>query len=175
MPTIMTHAVVPLALAVAVGPVRISREVALMGAALAILPDADVFGLAMGVQYGDEWGHRGATHSLVFAAIVAGLLSAIWKPARSFGAFLFLTFATASHGLLDAFTDGGLGIALLWPFDLERYFAPITPIRVSPIGAGFLSMRGLETLLSEIKWIWLPCAVFALAVLGVRRAARARS
>ena len=32
--------------------------------ALSLLPDADVVGFALGVQYGDPWGHRGATHSL---------------------------------------------------------------------------------------------------------------
>src|SRR5687768_17218569 len=35
--------------------------------ALSMLPDADVIGFAFGVQYGDEWGHRGATHSFVFS------------------------------------------------------------------------------------------------------------
>jgi inner membrane protein len=27
--------------------------------ALAMLPDLDVIGFALGVQYGDPWGHRG--------------------------------------------------------------------------------------------------------------------
>jgi inner membrane protein len=53
---------------------------------------------------------------------------------------------TASHGILDAFTNGGLGIALFSPFDNSRYFFPFRPIQVSPIGAGFFSMRGLRVL-----------------------------
>ena len=76
--------------------------------------------------------------------------------------------------LLDTFTDGGLGAALWWPFDNARVFAPITPVRVSPIGAGFFSMRGLETLVSEIKWIWLPCAVLAATGIAIRRAQSVR-
>lgn len=169
MPTIMTHAIVPLALAAAAGTVRIPARVALAGAALAMLPDADVIGFAFGIDYADPWGHRGATHSLALAVLVAAAIAAAWKEARSLWAFAFLALAMASHGLLDAFTDGGLGIALLWPFDDARIFAPFTPIRVSPIGAGFFSMRGLETLLSELLWIWLPCAALALAGLARRR------
>lgn len=37
-----------------------------------------------------------------------------------------------------------------------------TPITVSPIGAGFFSARGVETLISELKWVWLPCVLLAL-------------
>lgn len=56
-----------------------------------------------------------------------------------------------SHGLLDTLTTGGKGVALLWPFSDERFFAPLQFIRVSPIGVGrFLSERGLAVLLSEL-------------------------
>lgn len=170
MPTIFTHAVVPLALAVAAGRTRISPKLAIAGAVFAVLPDADVAAFKFGIDYADEWGHRGATHSLVFAALCAAALAFVWKEARSLLGFAFLTFAMASHGLLDTLTDGGLGAALYWPFDNTRIFAPETPVRVSPIGRGFISMRGLETLLSELKWIWLPCVVLA----GLTWAARKR-
>jgi inner membrane protein len=104
--------------------------------ALSLLPDADVIGFPLGVHYGDPWGHRGATHSLIFAAAVAGALGAAARalrlsPLRTWTA---ATVVLASHGLLDTFTDGGLGCALLWPFDLTRYFAPWRPIPVAPIG-----------------------------------------
>ncbi len=138
--------------------------------AFAVLPDADVVGFKLGVEYADAWGHRGATHSVAFAAICAGVVSACWREARSLLAFAFLTLAMTSHGLLDTLTSGGLGAALWWPFDDSRIFAPLTPIRVSPIGMQFFSMRGMETLLSELRWIWLPCTLFALAGLGIRRA-----
>lgn len=151
---------------------RISPKLAFAGAAFAILPDADVVGFAFGVEYADEWGHRGATHSLVFAGLCAGVAALVWREARSLTAFLFLTFAMASHGLLDTLTSGGLGAALWWPFDNTRIFAPHTPIRVSPIGLNFFSGRGVVTLLSELKWVWLPCIVLALVGMGIRRAAR---
>ncbi|WP_271079334.1 metal-dependent hydrolase [Aurantiacibacter sp. MUD61] len=169
----MTHAIVPLAIAAAAGPTRIPARVALAGAGLAMLPDADVIGFALGIEYADPWGHRGASHSLVFAALTAAGIALVWKRARKAWAFAFLALAMASHGLLDTLTDGGLGAALWWPFDNARIFAPVTPVRVSPIGAGFFSARGLETMLSEIKWIWLPCALLALGgwALRSRRAA----
>ena len=172
MPTILTHAVVPLAIAVAAGPARIPPRLAVAGAVLAMLPDADVIGFGFGVDYADTWGHRGATHAIALAVLVTGALAMVWREARKPLAFAFLAFAMASHGLLDSLTDGGLGIALWWPFDNARLFAPVTPIRVSPIGAGFSSTRGLETLWSEMRWVWLPCLALALTGLALRRRVR---
>ena len=135
----------------------------------AILPDADVIGFRFGIEYAHEWGHRGASHSLAFAALCAGLVAVLWKEARSWIGFAFLTLSMASHGLLDTLTNGGLGAALFWPFDNARIFAPETPVRVSPIGRNFFSMRGVETLLSELRWIWLPCTLFALTIIALRK------
>jgi inner membrane protein len=42
--------------------------------ALSLLPDADVVGFSLGLEYGDPWGHRGATHSLAFALAVAAIV-----------------------------------------------------------------------------------------------------
>ena len=174
MPTIMSHAFVPLALAAAAGPSRIAPKVAIAGAVFAMLPDADVIGFALGVDYAYTWGHRGATHSAVFAVLCAAGLALVWRQARSVWAFVFLALAMASHGLLDTLTSGGLGAALFWPFDNARIFAPLTPVRVSPIGADFFSWRGIETLVSEALWIWLPCAALAVAGWGIRHAASSR-
>jgi inner membrane protein len=75
----------------------------------------------------------------------------------------------AAHDLLDAMTDGGLGIALFSPFDRTRYFLPWRPIRVAPIGGGFFSEYGLRALASEARWIWLPVGGLSAAGLFVRR------
>jgi len=70
--------------------------------------------------------------------------------------------AIASHGVLDAMTDGGLGVTFFAPFWSDRYFLPWRPIAVSPIGvARFLSARGVAVLASELRWVWLPSIVFA--------------
>jgi inner membrane protein len=103
------------------------------------------------------------SHAIAGAAL-ASALPAPTRPAR------FL--ATASHGVLDALTDGGPGIAFVVPFDDTRYFLPWQPIRVSPISLErFLSARGLRVLRSEAIWVWLPSAIVA----GAAGLARARS
>jgi inner membrane protein len=164
MPTIFTHPVVPLAIAAALGSGVISLRLAGAGAAASILPDADVAAFLVGIPYAHEFGHRGFSHSLLFAAIVGIIGAAGAKTLKSsaLAAFLFVFVATASHGILDAFTDGGLGIAMLWPYSSERFFAPAQVIEVSPIGAsGFFSARGWSVFKSELLWVWLPCVVFA--------------
>src|SRR5215831_16139702 len=48
-----------------------------LAVAVSVLPDIDVIGSFNGVEYGSLLGHRGLTHSLAFAAIVAGILITI--------------------------------------------------------------------------------------------------
>src|SRR5262245_8368277 len=114
--------------------------------ALSLLPDVDVIGFPLGIRYEDEWGHRGATHSFVFALAVAAVVGLIARAAKLPGwrTFLVAAMVVVSHPLLDTMTDGGLGCALLWPFSDERFFAPWRPIPVAPIGPRFLSARGLR-------------------------------
>ncbi|MBW5450297.1 metal-dependent hydrolase, partial [Pseudomonas aeruginosa] len=82
---------------------------------------------------------------------------------------LWVALATASHSLLDAMTNGGLGVAWFWPWSDARYFMPFHPIAVSPIGLSrFLSERGLLVLQSEARWVWLPCLLLALAGMALR-------
>jgi inner membrane protein len=92
-----------------------------------------------------------------------------WRHFERHGLLLgYLLIAALSHPLLDMLTDGGLGIALFYPFSTGRYFFPWRPISVSPIGGAFFSRAGLEVILSELKWIWLPCGAVALAVMIAR-------
>jgi len=126
---------------------------------LGMLPDLDVVSFFLGIPYGARLGHRGLSHSLLFALLISllvalaasGLLAVAWW-------LLWLCFfvAMASHTLLDAMTDGGLGVALFSPLDDRRYFLPFRPIRVSPIGLAALGRWGLRALLSEVFWVWLP-------------------
>ena len=138
----------------------------LFGAA-SLAPDLDVIGFAYGIRYGAPWGHRGASHSLVFAL---GLAAALTFATGAFSArlrksrlrlFLWLAVVIASHGLLDALTDGGRGIALLWPFTNERVFAPLRPIPVAPIGIRFLSARGLFVAIAELA-LFAPFFIYGL-------------
>ena len=131
-------------------------------AALAMLPDLDVIGFAFGVRYADPWGHRGAAHSLMFALAIAAAIASVVRTAHVSRRRLFglAALVLASHGLLDTLTDGGLGIALLWPFNLTRYFAPWRPIPVAPIGLAFFSPYGLFVSLTELA-LFAPVFAFA--------------
>jgi inner membrane protein len=120
--------------------------------ALAMLPDADVIAFALRIPYSAPWGHRGATHSIVFALLISLAVVAIARRAGAppLRAFIYVTLVAVSHGLLDTLTDGGLGCALLWPFSNERFFAPVTPLPVAPIGLYMFSGRGLYVMMVEI-------------------------
>ena len=144
-------------------PVQQQRWAFLALSALALLPDADVVAFRLGIPYSAPWGHRGASHSLVFAALLAlGVALAVRATGgRGARAGLFAFLALGSHGLLDTLTDGGLGAALLWPFSQGRYFAPLRPLPVSPIGAGMLSSRGLYVVTVELL-LFLPFWAYAL-------------
>ena len=175
MPSVISHAVVAIALKAAFPEPGVPRRLVVLGAACSMAPDVDVIGFRFGIQYGDILGHRGLSHSLAFAAALAllGLVAAFPRPAppvRRGLVLLYLFLATASHGLLDAMTDGGLGVAFLAPFNNTRYFFSFTPIAVSPIGlTSFISARGLHVLMSEMLWVWLPSLFFSLIALSLWR------
>ena len=178
MPTVFSHAAVPLALGLGLGRATIPRRLLVAGVVAAVVPDLDVVTFQLGIPYSADLGHRGFSHSLFFAALV-GLAGAAGHRLLGAGvarAFLFLFAATASHGVLDAFTNGGLGVAFLWPWSGERFWAPdaLRVVEASPISvARFLSARGLTVLGSELRWIWPPALAIGLILFGLRRA-RAR-
>ncbi|MDR3214244.1 MAG: metal-dependent hydrolase [Azoarcus sp.] len=172
MPTIITHTAPVLALGVALGLRRIPVRLFWVAAFCTMLPDFDVIGFRLGVKYADLFGHRGFSHSLLFAVLCGGLgwMAATWLRCRRWLAFALIFAAVASHIALDAATSGGLGVAAFWPFSEARYFFPWRPIRVSPLSLhAFVSGRGLDVLRSELLWVWLPCLTLALAV-RLRRA-----
>lgn len=144
-------------------------------------PDVDVIGFELGVPYGNFWGHRGFTHSLFFAASAATLVLALVsligsKDVGRLRLWLYLFLATASHGVLDAMTNGGLGVAFFSPFSDRRYFLPWRPIRVSPIGLGhFFTTRGIAVLRSEMLWIWLPAVALMVMTFTLRRLRQRRN
>jgi inner membrane protein len=161
-PTVFTHAAVGLGLAAIAPFPRRPAAFYAVSAAVAVMPDADVVAFALGAPYGSVWAHRGVSHSLL-AAVAIGAVTALplarvmrvaWLPLAA-----FLALATASHGVLDAMTNGGPGIAFLAPFDDARHFLPWRPVEVSPLGRRFFSARGVRVLLSELQWVWLPAGL----------------
>jgi inner membrane protein len=136
----------------------------------AVVPDVDVIAFGLDIPYASIYGHRGLSHSLLFAALLAAVVvvvmfRTITDPRHRLALWVVFFLATASHGILDAMTTGGAGVAFFAPFSAERYFFPWRPILVSPIGvASFVSSRGLAVLANELQWVWLPSA--AVAALG---------
>lgn len=173
MASVFTHPAPALALAAAFGPNVISTRLAVAAVLVSLLPDLDVAGFKFGIRYAEALGHRGLSHSLLFALGVS-LFGALMAPLlKSKGRTVFLVFFAAilSHILLDAMTTGGLGVAFFWPLDETRHFLSWRPITVSPFSPrAFLSERGLAVIISELKWVWAPCTAFALFGYAVRRA-----
>jgi inner membrane protein len=172
--TILTHAVVGAALAPC-APAGVSRpRLAFALAVVSVLPDLDVVGFALGIPYAHPLGHRGFSHSLLFAALLAALATrfefgdAVSGSRARWSVFLTLFAATASHGALDALTDGGLGVGFLIPFSMRRFFAPVRPLPVSPIGLDGSVGRILAI---EMLYVWLP----VLVLLGILLVVRSRS
>jgi inner membrane protein len=137
----------------------------------ALLPDIDVLGRHYGIRYADIFGHRGFTHSLFFAlllSLVVVVAAFRTVPALSkhwWGLVGFFFSVTASHGILDAMTDKGYGIAFFLPFDSTRYFLPWRPIYASPMHISrFFSHTGCEIVAGEILWIWVPLTLVAASM-----------
>ncbi|HEX8451756.1 MAG TPA: metal-dependent hydrolase [Longimicrobium sp.] len=166
MASAFSHAAAALALGTAFWRPALPARFWILGAACAVLPDLDVIAFRFGIPYEHVLGHRGLSHSLFFAALLAAVVVALFFPReRQRGRlWLFFFLATASHASLDALTTGGLGVAFFAPLENSRYFFPWRPIEVSPLSISrFFTVRGLMVLRSEFVWIWLPSLVFATA------------
>jgi len=148
----------------------------------AILPDIDVIMVSFGIPYQHILGHRGVSHSVLFASVIALLIviagfreikhfSKLWW---SFVAYFFCI--GLSHGVLDAMTSGGLGVGFFMPFDLTRYFFPVRPIRATPFSIiRFFGTEGQRILVSELFWIWIPAIIllFLIQFIKAKRHSRA--
>ena len=159
MPTIFSHPAVALGLAPWFR--RIPRTLLILGVVCSALPDVDVVSFALGIPYDHPLGHRGVTHSLLFAILLATCVAVAYRRYSRDGvtfraAFLFLLLVIASHGILDAMTTGGKGIGFFIPFSNQRFFLPFRPIQVSPIGASDFADEAGVVLSSEVRWVWLP-------------------
>jgi len=176
MPTVITHGVVALLLGRAYAGSKMPVRFWVLSVFCSILPDLDAVGFRLGIRYGDVFGHRGFSHSILFALIVGFLISTVFFRTNkifSRGWLLLALYFSAInvlHGVLDAMTDGGLGVAFFSPFSNERYFLPFRPISVAPIGVTMLFSRwGLSVLASEILWVLLPLWLLCGGVRLARR------
>jgi inner membrane protein len=131
---------------------------------LAVLADFDQLPLAFGVPDRGIYGHRGLMHTPLFAVTLG--LSALayaklrrWQ--RPLRAALTTFLLVASHALLDAMSQEGRGIFLLWPLSAQRFHLVWRPIPDAPTGLAFFSPIGLQHLVIELIY-FCPAVAYAL-------------
>ena len=152
---------------------KLSKRLLVLAIGSAMLPDLDVLTFAFGIDYAHPFGHRGFTHSIVFAVIWSVFLALCFGKQRKFVFAIVLFFSTVSHGVLDAMTTGGRGVGFFIPFENSRHFLPFRMIQVSPIGVGeFFSEWGLRVIISELKYIAIPCFIILTVTYFLRKGKR---
>lgn len=166
MATVFTHPAIAIVLLPWFKSAVKSKSVLAVGIIFTIIPDIDVIAFNFGIPYSHLFGHRGFTHSLFFAAFIslffAWLLSK-YNSAKMPAIWFFLFLCMTSHGILDALTNGGLGIAFFSPFSNERYFFPFQPIEVSTLSIKrFFEGQGVAVIINELKYIWFPCILISI-------------
>lgn len=162
MASIFGHSVVGITLAKVLDS-KNTKWLLLLAILSTILPDFDVVAFKFGIPYEHPMGHRGFTHSIVFAILWALILMFTIGKRNKLLWFSVIFLSTVSHALLDAMTSGGKGVGFFIPFNNERFFFPFRGIQVSPIGISqFFSSWGLKVLFSEIKYVMLPCFLIFL-------------
>jgi inner membrane protein len=168
MPTVVSHFLVAAGVFRFVeGPREKPNAGWAVAGALAMLPDADT-ALMRWVERGSMWSHRGFTHSFAFAIVVALVAAQAMRrrvavPGGFAGLWATLAVTTATHGLLDTLTDGGSGIALLWPIDTARVRAGVQPIPVAPITVNPLVTRVWTVMAVEALLLWPAALALATA------------
>ena len=135
-----------------------TRLLLLLAILSTILPDLDVIAFNFDIPYSHPFGHRGFTHSILFAVVWSLLLMWFFGKKDKIVWFTVVFLSTTSHGVLDAMTSGGKGIGFFIPFNNDRFFFPFREIKVSPIGIEkFFSEWGMQVIISELKYIFIPC------------------
>ena len=166
MPSIISHIVTGTSLGYSLYPDEKKFKFYIFAILLSIIPDFDVIMFRIGIPYAHPMGHRGFFHSFLFAAIIGIFFAYIFFSRNEARAkkytmisFVFILIGFM-HCLLDAMTNGGLGIGLFIPFSYQRYFLPWKPIEVSPIRiSDFFSNWGLRVLKNEFIFLIIPSII----------------
>jgi inner membrane protein len=142
-----------------------ARPTILLFAGLALAPDLDLVTGFFGAQHGSPLDHRGFTHSILFAILMAGLAAAILKGTRQRRLLLglFVLGALGSHGLLDTMSRQGNGPMLFWPFSTGFYEFPFRPIPGVLNAQSYLTTQAIPTLVVETL-LFLPFLAYAFGI-----------
>jgi len=144
---------------------KVSKRLLTFAIISSIIPDLDVIGYYIGIPHESMLGHRGITHSILFALMWSFLLSkSIFKHSFSL-AFPVLLTCTISHSIIDALTTGGRGIGFFIPITSERFFFPTRFIQVSPLQINdIFGPWGIAVLKSEMLYLGLPCFILFIFI-----------
>ncbi len=169
MPSLISHAIAGIAIGVALS-VRHPNEAIICSSVIAsVFPDIDGIAFVLGIPYNNFFGHRGFFHSIFFAFILSFLILHIgfhyielFTKTWLFHYTIFFLL-TLSHSILDAMTEGGMGVAFFSPFSQKRYLLPWRPMIACPLRIrDFFSEWGKIVLKSELICIWLPSFMLIL-------------
>lgn len=176
MPTIITHAITAIPFSLAFSKKESSRRLIILSILFSVLPDLDGIGYFLGIPYDSLFGHRGFSHSFCFVAILGLLFVYIYsskinfKSKKFFFLFLYFFIIGSIHILLDAMTNGGLGVALLSPFSNDRFFFPWRPIQVSAISPFyFFQLKGAAVIRFELLYLLLPSILLSALIFFKKR------
>lgn len=167
MATFVTHPLFGLGAAYAVSePRRETRKFILLSVFCQWVPDADTISYLFPINETHPLGHRGLTHSAVFALLLAGAVVRVAYPrmragtAPWWGLLAWFFVITALHGVFDAMVDGRLGVAFFWPIDNTRFLLPWRPFFDVPIKA--------SVLYGDVFWraVLVECEVLSMVLIG---------
>jgi inner membrane protein len=171
MPLTTTHALVPVAAAIALSRPLVHWRLVALAAVAAMAPDLDAIANPLfGLPANSIYSHRGFTHSL-FVALGAGLIAAAFHRrlrVRALTAGAVVGGAMASHGLMDMMTDTGLPVAILWPFSSARLYADWRPIHGGELELSHWATQLPPRLETELWQLVLPMLAVAIAIRGLR-------
>ena len=171
MPSFFGHAVAGVALGAAFADEKTPRRTLVLGTLRALAPDLDSFTLFLPLHPGNFLAHRGVSHSLLAAVLLAAavLLFGFRREQRSLKVGVYLLLASISHGLLDACTSGRIGVAFFYPFSTSRWGCYWQPFLDAPLPFWpGLRLPFLGALLGEALWIGLPGLLLVATIRRIR-------
>ncbi len=147
----------------------VSGRTLLLAWVCSVAADVDTLGFRLGIPYEHWLGHRGLFHGILFAVLLALAAAAASRPdpadrTHRIGLFQLFFFCAFTHIVLDAMTNGGLGVAFFAPFSNHRYFLPWRPLNSVPIGINqMLSRRWVPVIFKELRMLLLPSFILFAA------------
>ena len=138
------------------------RRLYVLAALASVLPDLDVL-VFMLLRPLEMTPHRGASHSLLFAALSALLLALLCVRYFSLTRarlFVCVFAAYTSHLVLDYLMGGGPEVMFFWPFSMQGYLAPVQLVPTAYYGLSVDALLDVMRAPATYAGIALELAIF---------------